>query len=235
MLESTSLPVSGIFTGFVNGSLTECGGLGLRSNYRTMGIKDILARIDRRLEATGETDNSASVKAKAPDFIRNMRRGKVNDVKFGPIRRLAEVLKTTPEWLVDEEGPEEIETQEAQKIPVRGKVGDGGVVIVTSENEVKPIEAPKGSNSKTSAIEIVSDEFGNLMKGWFAIYDDTRRAPAATLLGQNCVLLLTDGRMFVCRLAKGRGTKFTLESNRSAPLLNVDVQWAAKVKTMVPR
>lgn len=199
-----------------------------------MSIKKILGRIEHRLAATGLSADAASKAAGHPELIRNMRRGKVETVKLAPMHNLARQLKTTALWLMEEIGPEEPET-DRQTIPVRGQVGAGGVVIPANDGDIGEIEAPPNSGSKTAAVEIIGESLGRLFDGWFAIYDDARDPPTDDLIGELCVLQLSDGRSYIKKLTKGQGKRFTLESNYEAPIVNVIVVWAAKVKTLVPR
>lgn len=74
-------------------------------------LADILERIDQRLTLTNHSDSSASLAARKPDAIRNMRRalksGERQGVTIETITALANVLKTSAGWLVDGTGPEE--------------------------------------------------------------------------------------------------------------------------------
>lgn len=203
-----------------------------------MAAKQILNRIDRRLQIVGLTEHAASKQAGHPELIRNLRRAVRNGVdrgvKMAPFKALAKELRTTAEWLIDQVGPEELDA-ERQMIPVKGQVGAGGVVIPNNDGDIGAIEAPPNSGSQTAAVEIVGESLGRLFNGWYAIYDDSRDPPTEDLIGELCVLQTAEGLMYIKKLKKGRGKKFTLESNYEAPITDVIVTWAAKVKTMVPR
>lgn len=199
----------------------------------------VLARIERRLTALGKTANAASREAGKPDAIRNIKRavedGGRQGVSTSTITALAKPLHTTAAWLLSAIGPEEVD--EERTIPVWGSAGAGGAVYRFHETEapVDRISAPADANERTSALEVSGESLGRIFDGWYAIYDEVRDPPTDDLVGQLCVLQLADGRVFIKRLKRGRGQRWTLESNYEAPIENVVVVWAAKVLTMRPR
>jgi transcriptional regulator with XRE-family HTH domain len=201
-----------------------------------MELHRMLQRIDRRLEALGLSQDAASKRAGKPDFIRNLRRRVEDDAPYQPkaetIAALARELRTTTSWLVDEIGPEDTD-EESPSIPVKGKVGAGGLVIPVDDTEIGRIPAPKNANMHTAAVEIEGESLGILFEGWFAVYDEVRTPPTEDLIGKTCVVQLADGRAYIKKLTKGRGKKFTLVSNYDPPIYDVVVTWAAEVKEIV--
>jgi SOS-response transcriptional repressor LexA len=78
-------------------------------------LKDVLDRIDRRLEVVGLTESRAALIAGLSNSaIRNMRRavkaGKDQGASIKTLDALAPVLKTNAAWLLDGQGPEEGES-----------------------------------------------------------------------------------------------------------------------------
>lgn len=78
---------------------------------------DLLARIDKRLQAVGLSESRAPKLAGMSDSaIRNLRRdlaaGKQRSMNAGTLERLAPVLRTTVQWLVTGTGAED-----AQELP----------------------------------------------------------------------------------------------------------------------
>ena len=70
--------------------------------------QDLLARIDQRLHATGLTDYRASMMAAGrPEIIRNIRRGRSNNLRRDTLEKLARVLGCSVEWLATGRGPVE--------------------------------------------------------------------------------------------------------------------------------
>lgn len=200
-----------------------------------MDTKRVLQRIDRRLAATGLNDTSAAKKAgKSDSIIRNWRRG-LSAPAATTIAALAPALKTTAAWLLEGTGPEDPDADQTT-IPVWGKAGAGGRVYSFRERgaAIGAIPAPSDANEYTGAVEIEGDSLGRIFDGWYAIYDEVRDPPTVDLLGRLCVLETSDGQVYVKRLKKGRGKRFTLESNYEAPMYDIEVAWAAPVKNLVP-
>jgi hypothetical protein len=73
-----------------------------------MELDSILERIDLRLKELDLSDNEAQNAAHAPGAISNIRRAVKTKTRQGistrTLTKLAEVLKTTPEWLLRGEG-----------------------------------------------------------------------------------------------------------------------------------
>jgi len=85
----------------INLSLTTANAV--RYSCRTMESstdQDVLTRIQERLAALGKSERGAAEEAGlSAAAIRNMREGKSTSPRLDTIRKLAPVLKTTPEWL----------------------------------------------------------------------------------------------------------------------------------------
>lgn len=188
--------------------------------------------------ALGLSADGASKAAGKPDSIRNLRRaaksGDRQGITTATLTALAPVLRTTT-WLLEGSGAEDVEDTKAS-VPVWGKAGAGGEVHAFHEmtGPIGAISMPGEMTDATSAVEITGESLGRLFDGWFAIYDDIRHPPTEDLLNALCIVALDDGRIFIKRLKKGRGRKFTLESNYEAPIYDVAVRWAARVKSLVP-
>lgn len=133
----------GINTAIVNGFFTVRRSCSERLVYRPMELRDILARIERRLEAVGMSASAASKAAGKPDAIRNLQRAIERDERQGvstaTLNALAPVLKTSAIWLFAGAGPEEIGTGPNADVPFDQ----------SSHPEIKP------SNLKTVRVPIV--------------------------------------------------------------------------------
>lgn len=72
--------------------------------------KTLIDRIDLRLKKLGKTDRGASMEATGkPDLVRQLRKQRVSNPRIDTMKKLADTLLTTSEWLIDGTGPEEIE------------------------------------------------------------------------------------------------------------------------------
>jgi hypothetical protein len=206
-----------------------------------MQLPAVHKRILKRLKATGQTANGASEAAGKPDAIRNLKRaveeGARTGISTATLAALAPVLKTTPEWLMSGIGREDTETDEEATIPIWGRAGAGGLVIGFNDGAgpIGAIPRPEDVADTFGAVEIEGNSLGSVFNGWYALYDDVRHPPTEDLIGQLCVLQLSDGRVFIKELAKGRGKRFSLVSSFDAPIYDVVVAWAAPVKRVVPR
>jgi phage repressor protein C with HTH and peptisase S24 domain len=146
------------------------------------------------------------------------------------------------EWLLTGRGQKErrserLEDNKSRRtIPLVGYVGAGAEAHFLEAGELGRVEAPDGSTDTTVAVEIRGDSLGPLFDRWLVAYDDVRRPVTADLVGRLCVVGLDDGRVMVkkIRRSKSRGL-FHLISNTEAPILDVAIEWAARVKNMVPR
>lgn len=106
-----------------------------------MNLKQILQRIEDRLSALGMSASAASKKAGKPDAIRNLKRavesgGGRQGISTETLFKLAEVLETTPTYLI--EGIHESEgnrstarsiTSPILEVDVRAGAGGGGVPV----------------------------------------------------------------------------------------------------------
>ena len=73
-----------------------------------MELEEILARVESRLQALGLSAHAASLAAKKPDAIRNLKRAVKNGDRRGitteTLAALAPVLKTSASWLLEGTG-----------------------------------------------------------------------------------------------------------------------------------
>lgn len=123
-------------------------------------------------------------------------------------------------------------------VPLVGVVGAGAQAHFygDAQGPFDEIPAPEGSTEHTVAVEIRGESLGPLFDKWLVFYDDVRRPATADLVGKLCVIGLTDGRVLIKKLqrSKTRGL-YHLVSQTEPPILDVPIEWAAKVKHMVPR
>lgn len=213
---------------------------------------EVIRRIDQRIEALGLTENKASVKSGlSRDAIRSIRRnaksGRQRGVSTETLQKLAPALETTPEWLMRGVGPESIGMEEdpvpfdPKQLPrtVRlvgyvGAAAEAHFYAVDQEN-LDEVPAPEGATPSTVAVEIRGTSLGALFDRWLVFYDDVRRPVTADLIGKLCVVGLDDERVLIKKIKRGREGRFTLLSNTEEPIHNAVIEWAARVKTMVPR
>jgi len=170
---------------------------------------------------------------------------------YGPdeAKRYARRFRVTPEWLLTgrvmldgkittlhpplmPETPDEPEP----KVRVVGYVGAGTEAhfYALAQGDLDEIDAPDGSTDDTVAVELRGDSMGALFDRWLVFYDDVHRPVTPDLIGKVCVVGLDDGRVLIKKLQSSRTQGlFNLLSQSEGPILDVAVDWAAKVNRIV--
>lgn len=156
-----------------------------------------------------------------------------------PAARYAKAFRKPVEWLLLGKGQEREATPDetARTVALVGYVGAGAEThFFGDQGELGRVPAVDGSSESTVAVEIRGDSLGSFFDRWLVYYDDVRRPITADLLGKLCVVGLDDGRILIKKIqrSKAKGL-FHLLSQTEAPILDVELEWAARVKTMVPR
>ena len=150
------------------------------------------------------------------------------EAKASELRRLAEKLDVGVAELF--RAPEEV--------PLVGYVGAGAEAHFygTADDPDETVPAPDGATPSTVAVEIRGESLGTLFDRWLVFYDDRREPVTQDLMGRLCIVGLADDRVLVkkLRISRTKGL-FHLLSNVEEPILDVAVEWAARVKIMVPR
>lgn len=125
----------------------------------------------------------------------------------------------------------------ANTVPLVGYVGAGSTAhFFADQGEIDRVSAPKDSTENTVAVEVRGDSLGSFFDRWIVFYDDVRRPVTSDLLGQLCVVGTEDGRILIKKIQRSRTRGlFHLLSQTEAPILDIGVDWAARVKNMVPR
>lgn len=136
-------------------------------------------------------------------------------------------------------GPPDDDAENGRTVPVVGYVQAGAQAQYRPLHDsiIDRVDPPHNATDKTVAFEIRGDSLGELFDQWLVFFDDVRSPVTPDLVGRLCVVGLEDGRVMIKKLTRGRKGMYTLVSDRDRqdPIENVAVQWAARVKTMVPR
>lgn len=154
------------------------------------------------------------------------------ELKQSIIARLARIFDATEEQILG--SPESRITQ----VPLVGYVGAGAEAhyYTKGDNPDTFVDAPDGATPSTVAVEIRGTSLGELFDRWIVIYDDVRSPVTADLLGRLCVVGLPDDRVLVKLIRKSKTAGlYHLLSNTEPPILDQEVEWAARVKSMHPR
>lgn len=157
-------------------------------------------------------------------------------------RRYAEFFKVSLDWLMTGKGvprPARASMKdERAQVPLVGYVSAGATAhfFAQDSGHLDEVAAPDGSSDATVAVEIRGDSLGSFFDRWLVFYDDVRRPVTSDLIGKLCVVGIDDGRILIKKIqrSKTRGY-YHLLSQTEDPILDASIEWAAKVKHMVPR
>lgn len=207
-------------------------------------MRDALVReLKQRLKWARKTagfenasDAAIAVGEKIPTYLghENGSRG------FGRAKaeKYARRFKVSLEWLLTNKGDPRSQGEPTAKgtVPLVGYVAAGSEAHFLPAGDLGDVEAPDGSTPETVAVEVRGDSMGPLFDRWLVFYDDVRRPVTSDLYGRLCIVGLRDGRIMVKKLRKSRSKGlFHLISQADDPILDAEVEWAARVKMMVPR
>jgi len=150
--------------------------------------------------------------------------------------RYGRLFGVSPGWLLTGSGEDaKLDPEERRQVPLVGYVGAGATAHFFNESgPLGEVDPPEGATEDTVAVEIRGDSLGAALNGWLAFYDRVQRPVTADLIGHLCVVGIDDGRILVKKLARSRARgRYHLISQE--PMLDVAVDWAAKVKLLRPR
>lgn len=152
-------------------------------------------------------------------------------------QKYAKAFRTSAEWLMfGTEIAYDAEPQGDNSVPLVGYVSAGAEAIYTAAGELGDVPAPDDATPSTVAVEIRGDSLGSFFDRWLVFYDDVKRPITADMFGKPCIVGLADGRVLIKKPQRSRTRGlYHLLSNTEPPILDVAIEWAAKVKSMVPR
>ena len=133
--------------------------------------------------------------------------------------------------------PGEVVTDRVATVPVAGYVGAGTEMHFYEEGQgpLDEVPAPDDATPQTVAAEVRGDSLGPLFIGWRVFYDDRREAVTDDFIGRLCLVGLADGRVLVKIVLRARTEgRFDLHGQFGDPVLDAEVVWAAKVKSLAP-
>lgn len=146
--------------------------------------------------------------------------------------KYAKAFRVSPAWILTGEAG-----AVKKMVPLVGYVAAGAVAhFFDDQGEIDEVEAPDGSTSDTVAVEIRGDSLGSIFDRWLVFYDEVRCPVTPDLIGKLCVVGLADGRIMVKKIQRSKAPGYYhLLSNTEEPILDAAIEWAARVKSMVPR
>lgn len=141
------------------------------------------------------------------------------------VRRYAKHFRVSPEWLL-------YGTGEATRkpVPLVGFIGAGAEVFPFDDGgSLEEIEAPPGCGPNAVAVKVTGESMmPRYLIGDVLIYEEHTSLREAD--GEECVVALTDGRVFVKTVHMEGGGLVTLESWNYPLMRNMEPKWVAPIK-----
>lgn len=204
-----------------------------------MELEDVLQRIESRLATLGLSAHAASLLAKKPDAIRNLKRaiksGDRRGVTTETLSALAPVLRTTAAWLIGGDGEA---APAGARVRVVGKIGAGAEILPEFE-QIPPeglyeIEAPFPIPAEAVAFLIEGDSMWPRYDAGDVVICRREAADADEVVGFEAAVRTADGRRYLKRVQRGaKAGAFDLESHNAAPIRGVRLDWAAPIQGVV--
>ena len=125
-------------------------------------------------------------------------------------------------------------------IPVVGYVGAGAEVFAIDDHAkgggIDEVECPWTELApSTVAVRVRGDSMVPAYYDGDLIFYDGTHTDYAHLLGKECVIALADGRRFIKQLRRTASGTWYLHSHNSDPIMDVPIEWAAKVRVIQRR
>lgn len=124
------------------------------------------------------------------------------------------------------------------EVQVVGKVlaGSDSIMFMHNDSPIDTVKAPDWATENTVAVQVDGTSLGALLDGSYLFYNEVRFPPDDTWVGRLCVCGLTDGRVVVKAIRRGRlPGRWDLHANVGPPIYDAEVQWAALVREIRPR
>lgn len=204
-----------------------------------MELKDVLLRIESRLDALGLSAHAASLAAKKPDAIRNLRRAVQNDERRGitteTLAALAPVLQTSASWLLEGVGA----APASPIIRVVGRIGAGAEIQPEFE-QIPPdglfeIELSLPLPPDSIAFSVEGDSMWPRYNAGDVVICGEGETDVATVTGREAAVRTGDGKRYLKTVRRGSAAgTYDLESHNAPPIRDVIIEWAAPILMILP-
>lgn len=144
-------------------------------------------------------------------------------------KKYAKAYKVRWEWLLENEGSPALRSGGAT-VPIDGYVGAGAEFTPFPDSDPGLGEAPLTVEPNSAAVIVRGDSmYPRYFDGEYLYYIKDIRDPG-DFIGQECVVKLKDGRIFIKILRRGSKKRlFNLESWNHPTIEDQAVEWAAPV------
>ncbi len=205
-----------------------------------MSLNDVLSRVESRLTSLNLSAHAASLAAKKPDAIRNLRRAVQNNDRRGvtteTLAALAPVLQTTAAWLLEGVGKDG-----GTNTPLRivGRIGAGAEILPEFEQApadgFDEIEVPLSMPPGSIAFRVEGDSMWPRYNAGDVVICADGEHDASAVVGMEAAVRTGDGRRYLKTVRRGaaHGT-FDLESHNAPPIRRVTIEWTAPIVLILP-
>lgn len=155
-----------------------------------------------------------------------------NDYDNDAAKRYAKAFKVSPSWLLLGEGSPKAGAPRIESVV--NYVDAGGNIIRMDDHSIgdgiEEVELPAGVPPNVTAVKVKGNSMHpRYYDGEYLFYVRDGRSPTE-LVGRECVVALSDGRIMVKTLQRGsRKGLFRLESFNAPTIEDVRVEWAGYV------
>ena len=131
-------------------------------------------------------------------------------------------------------------SENADEIPIVGYVGAGAAVYpyddLSHAEGMGTVERPEFVKGRAVAVTVSGDSLVPTAEdGWRLIYAGDQTILEEDVLNRLCIVKLVDGRMLVKRVVRGsEPQRYHLVSTNAAMIENVQIEWAARIKAIIP-
>ena len=127
---------------------------------------------------------------------------------------------------------------DTSQIKLVGYVGGGHQAhfYSTGDDPAEEVDPPPEFTASTVAVSVRGDSMADhIENGAILYYDDRRDPPDEALVGKLCIVGLASGQVLVKKLLRGNErNRWHLMSTNAPPLMNQEVEWAAKITWIRP-
>jgi transcriptional regulator with XRE-family HTH domain len=180
----------------------------------------------------------------SPKAVSQWERDAASDAKRKPARpdieklpALAKLLRVTLDWLLGSESP----APARSSVPVVGYVGAGSEIHPFDDHAkgegIDEVPAFPGQAGPAVAVRVRGDSMLPMLEdGWTLYYAADQSAGVADdAIGRLSVCQIADGPLLVKKLERGRRKGvWRLVSTNASPREDVKLEWAARVRAIVP-